>query len=196
MFPPHRSPRPTHIVKMHYLPELPFGERICAVICVDGGFGSPPEIAKRFLGAVAANRCRVATFPSSRPTPGPPFLRLEDRMEFIKRFRLTALAVAVALFLIVLAIVFAIDPAEADGQRFIGTLIAGIPGLAVLFGLWLMRSRKIDRLPEVVTGIGLAAVLIWWWMIVPAVVALFVLWFGLVKGGLSRELTPTATASS
>lgn len=117
-------------------------------------------------------------------------------MEFIKRFRLTALAVAVALFLIVLAIVFAIDPAEADGQRFIGTLIAGIPGLAVLFGLWLMRSRKIDRLPEVVTGIGLAAVLIWWWMIVPAVVALFVLWFGLVKGGLSRELTPTATASS
>jgi hypothetical protein len=116
-------------------------------------------------------------------------------MEFLKRFRFTALAVAVGLFLAVLAIMFALDPDETGGQRAIGALLAGLPALAVLGGLWLMRSEPGARVASTVAiSIGLVAVLIWWWLIVPAVVALVVLWFGVVKGGLTRELAPAAHA--
>ena len=42
-------------------------------------------------------------------------------------------------------------------------------------------------------GLGLVVVgsmggIIWFWMIVPPIVALIVLWFGVARGGLVREL--------
>ena len=118
-------------------------------------------------------------------------------MEFLKRFPLTVLTLAVGLFLLALAILFAFDPNQASGQRVVGALIAGVPAMAVLGGLWLMRSQAGARVTaSVAITIGLLAVFIWWWMILPAVAALVVLWFGIVKGGLARELAPVGQADA
>jgi len=112
-------------------------------------------------------------------------------MEFLRRYRLTALAVIVGLFLVVLAVLFALDPDESAGQRAVGALIAGVLALAVLGGLWLIRSGITPlSFASAAVAIGLVGSLIWWWMIVPALVALAVLWFGIVKRGLIGELRP------
>jgi hypothetical protein len=116
-------------------------------------------------------------------------------MEFLKRFPLTLLTLAVGLFLLASAVMFAFDADETSGQRVVGALIAGVPALAVLGGLWLLRSRPDARMASsVAVTVGLLAVLIWWWMILPAIAALVVLWFGVVKGGLARELAPVPRA--
>ncbi len=112
-------------------------------------------------------------------------------MEVVKRHRLTGLAVILGLILLALAVAFGVGESEdlAGWQQALGVLMTGVPGLALLGGLWYLRS---GRLPvSVCTGaivLGLVAAMVWWWMLVPPIVALVVFWFGVVKRGLVREL--------
>ena len=110
-------------------------------------------------------------------------------MEVVKRYWLTELAVILGLILLALAVAFGVDDSEDLAGRQVGVLITGVPGLALLGGLWYLRS---GRLPvSVCTGaivLGLVAAMFWWWLLVPPIVALVVLWFGVVKRGLVREL--------
>lgn len=110
-------------------------------------------------------------------------------MEGVKGHWLTVLAVILGLFLLFLAFAFAGDQSQSGGQRAIGALVTGVPALALLGGLWGLGSGRVPV--SVCTGavvVGLVGGMIWWWMLFPTVIAVVVLWFGVIKGGLVREL--------
>ena len=107
---------------------------------------------------------------------------------------MTTLAVVLGLFLASLAILFAIDDSnpEVSGQeQAFGVVTMGLLAVALLGGLWFLRSGRTNTW----VGLGLIAVgsmggIVWFWMIVPPIVAVIVLWFGVARGGLIRELAP------
>jgi hypothetical protein len=113
-------------------------------------------------------------------------------MDRLKNYWITTLAVLLGLFLAFLAIAFAIDDSdpEVSGQeQAFGVVTMGLLAVALLGGLWLLRSGRMNTW----VGLGLIVVgtmggIIWFWMIVPPIVALIVLWFGVAKGGLVQEL--------
>ena len=59
---------------------------------------------------------------------------------------------------------------------------------------WLRIGRFSDAVCLTLIGVGLVAfgVLFFWMLLIPTAVALIVVWFGIVKGGLVTELRPTA----
>ena len=113
-------------------------------------------------------------------------------MDWLRHYWITTLAVLLGLFLASLAILFAIDDSnpEVSGQeQAFGVVTMGLLAVALLGGLWLLRSRRMN------TWVGLSLIvvgsmggIIWFWMILPPIVALTVLWFGVARGGLVREL--------
>lgn len=102
-----------------------------------------------------------------------------------------------ALFLAFLALAFAMDSSDPDlsGQeQAFGVVTMGLAAAAIFGGLWLLRSGRMNTW----VGLGLVAVgslggIVWFWMIVPPIVALLVLWFGVARGGLVRELATDST---
>jgi hypothetical protein len=115
-------------------------------------------------------------------------------MEWLRHHWITTLALLLGLFLAALAILFAIDDSnpEVSGQeQAFGVVTMGLLAVALLGGLWLLRSGRTNTW----VGLGLIAVgsmggIIWFWMIVPPIVAVIVLWFGVARSGLVRELAP------
>ena len=111
-------------------------------------------------------------------------------LDGIRRYWFTGLAVVLGVFLLFLAFAIGFDAEPTSGpERVFGVVVDGVLALALLGGLWFLRS---GRLPTSVSlgaiVLGLVGGLIWFWMVVPPIVALVVLWFGVVKGGLVREL--------
>ena len=112
----------------------------------------------------------------------------------MKRHWLTGLTVILGVFLLFLAFAFGFedDPATSGQERAFGVVVNAVLGLALLGGFWFLRSGRLPTSVSLgVIVVGLFGGLIWFWMVFPLTVALVVLWFGVVKGGLVREL-PTA----
>ena len=113
-------------------------------------------------------------------------------MDWLRSYWITTLAMLLGLFLAFLAVAFAMDTSdpEISGQeQAFGVVSMGLLAVALLGGLWLLRSG----LGNTWVGLGLVAVgslggIVWFWMIIPPIVALLVLWFGVARGGLVREL--------
>jgi hypothetical protein len=66
-------------------------------------------------------------------------------------------------------------------------------GVALLAGLWWLReSRFSDSICLTFVGVGMVifGVFFFWMLLVPTVLALIVLWFGIVKRDLVTELRP------
>jgi hypothetical protein len=113
-------------------------------------------------------------------------------MDWLRHYWITTLAILLGLFLAFLAIAIAIDdsnPEESGQEQAFGVVSMGLLAVALFAGLWLLRSGSVNTW----VGLGLVAVgsiggIIWFWMIVPPIVALLVLWFGVARGGLVREL--------
>ena len=62
-----------------------------------------------------------------------------------------------------------------------------------VFGVWnLWGGRSIDTLSLSLISVGVAMFgLAWFWMLlIPSALAVVVIWFGIVKGGLVTELRP------
>ena len=111
-------------------------------------------------------------------------------METIKRSWLTALTVLLAAFSLLLALAIGADnePTSA-AERAFGLIVTLGAGLALLAGMWILRSGKMARevgLTAIV--VGLVGVAVWFWMLFPPILAAVVLWFGVIRGGLAREL--------
>ena len=115
-------------------------------------------------------------------------------MAWLRSHWITALAVLLGLFLAFLAILFVADgsnPEVSAQDQAIGVVVMGLAALALFGGLWLLRSGRMKTW----VGLGLVVVgsiggIVWFWMIIPPIVALAVLWFGVARGGLVRELAP------
>jgi hypothetical protein len=112
-------------------------------------------------------------------------------MAMMKRHWITGLAVVLGAFLLFLAVAFAVetDPESSGAEQAFGVITMGVTALALLGGLWFLRSGGLST--RVCLGaivVGLVGGIVWFWMVIPPLVALVVFWFGIAKGGLVTEL--------
>jgi hypothetical protein len=115
---------------------------------------------------------------------------------FWQRHGLTTVALVMAGFMLFIAIASALD-VDSDGNRVVGGVTFGVLGLALLCGLWLLREGRATGVayasivvPAVLVGVGL-----FWMLFIPTIMAFVVILFGVVRGGLVRELRPSDGSS-
>jgi len=116
----------------------------------------------------------------------------------MKTFRahwMTALTTIAAGFLAVIGVAFLAGAGEGDRGEFVALGVGNLVGAAALAGgMWGLRSERFgQRVSHVLIVVGLIAVGLYWWMFVPAAVALVLLYAGVIRGGLGRELAATPT---
>ena len=105
---------------------------------------------------------------------------------------ISGLSVLAATFLIVTGIAMIATGGEFDetGVRVFG-VVGSLAGLALVGGLWALRTRALNRKVAyglIVVGLVVLGAGFWWFVLVPPVIALAVLYAGVFKGGLEREL--------
>ncbi len=112
-------------------------------------------------------------------------------MKILRAHWITALTVVAWGFLAIVGVAFLAGAGEGDRGEFVALGIVNLTGAAALAaGMWGLRSgRTTRRVSNVLLVVGLIAVGLYWWMFVPAALALLLLHVGVVRGGLRRELT-------
>lgn len=113
-------------------------------------------------------------------------------MEAIGRYWITGLAVVLGAFLLFLAVAFAFEnePETSGQEKAFGVIVMGVAALALLGGLWFLRSGRLStRVCLGAVVVGVLGGIVWFWMVIPPIIALVVFWFGVAKGGLVRELS-------
>jgi hypothetical protein len=112
-------------------------------------------------------------------------------MDWFRQYWITGLAVLVGLFLafLALAIAFDDDPEVSGQEQAFGVISMGLLAIALFGGLWLLRSGRLSTWAGLsLVVVGLLGGIVWFWMVIPPILALVVLWFGVARGGLVREL--------
>jgi membrane protease YdiL (CAAX protease family) len=114
----------------------------------------------------------------------------EQPMGKVRARWITALTAIAAGFLAVVGVALLVNPGDGDYAGFVVWGVGSLLGaVALVTGTWGLWSGRIGR--RVTSGllvVGLAVVGLFWWMIVPAVLALVLLYVGVIRGGLRREL--------
>jgi hypothetical protein len=111
-------------------------------------------------------------------------------MQGIRENWITGLATLVGLFLVFMTVGIGVDDASNGAERFFGVAVMGVAAVAFLGGLWGLRSGRLSKaVSNAGIVVGVAGTVIWFWMIIPPALGLIVLWFGVARGGLARELT-------
>jgi hypothetical protein len=116
-------------------------------------------------------------------------------MTAVKEHWITGLSFVGVVFLVATGIGMIVSGGEfaETGVRVFG-VVAVTAGLSVAVGLWGLRNGGVE--PRVANGLIVLGMIVlgagyWWFVFVPPIVALAVLWAGVVKKGLVRELRPT-----
>ncbi len=114
-------------------------------------------------------------------------------MTTIRAHWITALTIfaAAALGLLGIGVLFGDDGIEA--WRVAYTTASLLGAAAILGGLWRMRAGAASGWVAnalVVLGSAVLAVGYWWFVLVPPVVAAVVVYAGVIRHGLERELRP------
>lgn len=109
----------------------------------------------------------------------------------VKAHWITALAVVGVVFLLFIGIAFITGPDEGreTADRIIGAIFALI-GIGLFAGLWGLRTGRL-QLWVAHTLITIGAIVVgafFWLFLVPLIVALALLYAGVFKRGLEREL--------
>ncbi len=95
----------------------------------------------------------------------------------------------VGLFLLLMTVGIGVDDGSNTAERLFGAGTMGVATIAFLGGLWGLRSGRLSKgVSYAGIVVGVVGTLIWFWMVIPPIFALIVLWFGVVRGGLAREL--------
>ncbi len=111
-------------------------------------------------------------------------------MEAVRENWNTGVAVLVGLFLVFMTVGIGVDDASNGAERFFGVGVMGVASIAFIGGLWGLRSGRLSKtVANAGIVVGVVGTLIWFWMVIPPIFALVVLVFGVVRGGLARELT-------
>ena len=87
----------------------------------------------------------------------------------------------------------ALSPA-ARPRSSVGVRTRFIAGVALATGLWSLRAAQLNRSVAhtlIVAGLVVLGAGFWWFVLVPPVIALAVLYASVIKGGLERELRPS-----
>jgi len=116
-------------------------------------------------------------------------------MKTLRAHWITALTVVAAGFLAVVGVAFLAGAGEGDRSEFVALGIGCVVGaVALVVGMWGLWSGRIGRrVANLLVVVGLVGVGLWWWMFVPAAIALVLLYAGVIRGGLARELAAAAS---
>jgi hypothetical protein len=115
-------------------------------------------------------------------------------MNWLRNHWITTLTVALGVFLAFLGVAIGLDTSEnasSGAELAFGVAAMGLTAAAIFVGLWLIRSGTGN--PWI--GLGLVAFgcvggILWFWMLIPPLMAIVVLVFGVALRGLVRELAP------
>ncbi len=113
----------------------------------------------------------------------------------MKQYWLTAISVLVGALLVVLPILGALfGDSEDDGApSAVLIVLIIVAGVLMLAGLWWLREGRFSEafcLALVGVGLVVFGVFFFWLLLIPTALALIVIWFGIIKGGLITELRP------
>jgi len=113
----------------------------------------------------------------------------------MKQYWLTAISVLVGALLVVLPILGALfGDSEDDGApSAVLIVLIIVVGVLMLAGLWWLREGRFsEAFCLSLVGVGLVnfGVFFFWLLLIPTALALIVIWFGIIKGGLITELRP------
>ena len=116
----------------------------------------------------------------------------------MKKYWLTAISILAGGLLVTastLGPIFGDWEGSATSNALVIALLLSA-GVTFLAGLWWLReSRFSDSVCLSPVGVGMVifGVFFFWLLLIPTVLALIVLWFGIVKRGLVTELRPAPT---
>jgi hypothetical protein len=113
---------------------------------------------------------------------------------FRQKHWLTSATLLMVAFVLFLAVAIALDAKDSTSGRTTGGVVFGLCTLALLAGLWLLREGRAVPLSYtlIVVGALVPGVGFFWMFLLPTVLAFVVIFFGVVRGGLVRELSPSA----
>ncbi len=112
----------------------------------------------------------------------------------MQRYWLTIISVLIGALLVIfpfIGILFESDATTTD--KAVAVPLFVLAGLVLLVGLWWLRTGRFNETVGLsLIGVGLvsAGVVLFWLILIPTVLGLIVLWFGIVKRGLVTELRP------
>lgn len=113
---------------------------------------------------------------------------------FLRKHWLTVTTLLMVAFIGFLALMLSVsDPDPGDDFRVLGVVVLGTCGLVLLGGMWLLREgRSTPVAYTLIVGVTLfVGVGFFWMFFVPTVLAVVIIFFGVVRGGLVRELRPS-----
>ena len=110
----------------------------------------------------------------------------------------TALTLLTAGFSILVGLEIAVDPDPQTnpGGRAFWALLMLVGGLAVLAGLWLIRSGVHPVVGSAAVALGVIPAGTIFWILLPTIAAIAIIAGGVVGGGLRRELSAAPEAST
>jgi hypothetical protein len=112
-------------------------------------------------------------------------------LDAIRSYWISTLAALVGLYDLFLAVAIGVDEGSTGSEKLFGAVVLGIAGIALFAGLWAIRRGRLSTWTRNgLIAIGLAPAVAFFWMVVPPIVAIVVLVFGVARSGLARELAP------
>jgi hypothetical protein len=112
-------------------------------------------------------------------------------MTILKDHWITGLALLAAAFLVFISIAAfgASDPEYRTEDRIAGVM-AGVAALSLVAGLWSLRGGRLGLWIShtmIVLG-GVVTAMFFWMLLIPTVIGLTVIYAGVIRRGLQREL--------
>ena len=112
----------------------------------------------------------------------------------MQRYWLTTISVLMGAVLVIFPLLEIFFEEDATTrEKGVDAPFIMVVGVLLLAGLWWLRTGRFSEtvnLSLVGVGLVIAGALFFWLLLIPTVLALTVLWFGIVKRGLVTELRP------
>jgi hypothetical protein len=110
---------------------------------------------------------------------------------------ITWLAATIGAFLLFLAVAIGVDAESTTPERVFGGGVMGLAGVALFGGIWSLRSGRFSKAVSYAgIVVGVIATVSWFWMVIPPILALVMLWFGVIRGGLAEEANSVRTSDA
>lgn len=109
---------------------------------------------------------------------------------FWKEHGNTTAAVLMVAFVTFIAAAIALETDDTTSGRTTGGVVFGLCAVAILVGLWLLREGRATPVANTLIVIGslFPGVSFFWMLLLPTALAVVVIYSGVIKGGLAREL--------